>query len=160
MYLRHSLFCEGKSEGGDILDTKWSGAVQYRYALVRSDRLLNSCAGDVTSDGRINIWKGTWRKPSRLCDFSSWRRHWRKTLKKHKSCIIRDLFFFRKISVTVKVKVKVKQFLYRPGQALRVSGVWGSLISGQSTHEGGKVVSPTDRPPLPHQEIVPVLHCL
>jgi hypothetical protein len=56
-----------------------------------------------------------------------------------------------------QVKVKVKQTHYRPWQALRVPGGCGSQILRQSAHEGGKVVSPPHRSPLPPQKIFLVL---
>jgi len=56
-----------------------------------------------------------------------------------------------------KGKGKVKQSLCRPRQALRVPWGWGSQISRQSANEGGKVVGPTHRPPLPPQEILLIL---
>jgi hypothetical protein len=43
-------------------------------------------------------------------------------------------------------KGKGKDFLYRPRL---VPGDWRSQISRQSTHEGGKVISPRHQPPLP-----------
>ena len=61
--------------------------------------------------------------------------------------------------LTEMSKVKVKQSHYRPGQALRVPEDWGSQISRQSAHEGGKVVSPMKRPPLQPGNIPGIHFC-
>ena len=54
----------------------------------------------------------------------------------------------RKHGVWCLGNVKVKQYLYRPGQPLSVPRGWGSQMSIQSAHEGGKVVSPVHLSPL------------
>jgi len=51
------------------------------------------------------------------------------------------------VNISNKKKITVKKSAIWPGQALRVPRDWGSQISRQSAHEGGKV-SPTHRPPL------------
>jgi len=62
--------------------------------------------------------------------------------------------------VTYTCKGTGKQFLYRPGQALRDPRICGSNISRQSAHECDKVVIPTNRPPLPPQDHSAHLHLL
>jgi len=59
----------------------------------------------------------------------------------------------RTSSLKESLRVK-KQSNYRPGQALKVPGGWGSQISKQSAHKDGKVFSPTNRPLL-HPENIP-----
>jgi hypothetical protein len=53
------------------------------------------------------------------------------------------------MAYSITSRCKVKQFHHRSGQDLRLAGGRGSQISKQSAHEGGKVVNPMHRPPLP-----------
>ena len=47
--------------------------------------------------------------------------------------------------------VEVKQYHYRPGQALRIPENLGSQISRKTLYDVGKVVSPMHRPHLPNE---------
>ena len=58
-------------------------------------------------------------------------------------------FYTNRRTSSLKAVLNIKQSHYRPGQALRVPEGSGSQILKQSAHEGGKVASPTHRPPLP-----------
>ena len=49
-------------------------------------------------------------------------------------------------------KAKEKQSHYSPWKAQKFPRGWGSQISRQSALEGGNVVSPTHRPPLPSKK--------
>jgi len=60
--------------------------------------------------------------------------------------------FLRNVISVLRPTIKVKESHYRPEQALRVPAGFGSQISRQLAHEGGKVVSPTHRPPLPSRK--------
>jgi len=64
-----------------------------------------------------------------------------------------------KILGTKSCKVKLQQFLFRPGEVLRVLGGWHLQISRQSDYDGGKVVSPAHRPALPPGNIPGTRFC-
>ena len=82
------------------------------------------------------VWQGLTDTTARSCKCSAHVFLWTETISKY--------------------IMEVKQSHYKPGQALSVPAGWGSQISRQSVHEGGKVVSSTHRPLLP-QEIFLVI---
>jgi len=63
----------------------------------------------------------------------------------HKAIVLRISFLQFVDDMLIKGKVNAVQACYKA----RVPGGCGSQISRQSTHAGGKVVSPTHRPLLP-----------
>ena len=74
--------------------------------------------------------------------------------------LLKTIYLIKVVNMvsTAVTSYKIMKSLYRAGQALRVPGSRGSQISRHSSHDGGKVVSPTPRPPLPPpQEIFLVL---
>jgi hypothetical protein len=62
---------------------------------------------------------------------------------------IHNIALFSQSQLKGKGNGKGKAVPYRPRKALRAPAGRGSQVFKQSAHEGGKVVSPTHRPPLP-----------
>jgi hypothetical protein len=59
------------------------------------------------------------------------------------------VFQFHKLNSFERTSKKVKLSYYRSGKPLGLEDVETARISGPSAHEGGKVVRPMNRPPLP-----------
>jgi hypothetical protein len=97
-----------------------------------------------TEDARENVMSSTpiRRIRSNLCRIS------RNTHLQQNYVQMAYTDFHHNRTINVYIKRRVKQYLYRPGKALRVPESWSSQISGQSEHEGSKVVSPMHRTPL------------
>jgi hypothetical protein len=70
-----------------------------------------------------------------------------------------QLMFFREIIALNYEVTKVNLSLYRPREAPRAPEGWTPKIFRQRKHEGGKVVSPTHRPPYPQGKMPSTHFC-
>ena len=102
--------------------------------LFHNSTLFGFCITHILNTGCAKIWKKNRRQKVNTC-FRIFLWQWD--------------FIVIFSTVTPYSHIEVKQSSYSSGQALRVSGGWGSPISRKSVHEGGKFFNLTHWPSLP-----------
>jgi hypothetical protein len=131
------------------LSTRLPSTMHDRELAEGQQYAVEPSASSISVNCRITAWPGKWVTASKVTAHGARRQGTAPLRSGQRRTIVAYIYICIYIIYMYYYIYKVKKSHYRPWQAMKLPRGWVSQILRQSAHEGGKVVSPTHRPPLP-----------